>query len=76
MTGIPLLLCGWLLLVCSLLRVAVVLYEAFQPVECAPGQQVTASTSKRQVNPPGTTAAAGVAGARQMPSPSVCRCAC
>eukprot|EP00878_Enallax_costatus_P034475 GHUV01038227.1.p1 GENE.GHUV01038227.1~~GHUV01038227.1.p1 ORF type:complete len:320 (+),score=114.50 GHUV01038227.1:447-1406(+) len=44
-------------------RVSVVLYEGYQPVESAPGVQVCASTGKRLVTPPGTTA--GGAGATQ-----------
>ncbi|WIA19544.1 hypothetical protein OEZ85_004153 [Tetradesmus obliquus] len=39
-------------------RVTAVLYEGYQPVEGAPGQQVSASTSKRVVVPLGSSSAA------------------
>lgn len=48
---------------CGGFRVSVVLYEGYQPVESAPGVQVCASTGKRLVTPPGTTA--GGTGAAQ-----------
>jgi hypothetical protein len=44
-----------LLLLLLLCRVTAVLYEGFQPVEVAPGQQVSASTTKRLVAPLGSS---------------------